>query len=507
MRKIQFVLSVFCGVVLIQPVLAKTIVVTPDDDYTVIESAGPGDEVIIASGIYQYRVSLETSGSETEPIIIRGQDPDDPPVWNLAGQVISEWPGSYGAGDAGRGCWQVRGDHYIISDIVFEECRDHGGSGLRAVNVQDLRISNCVFRNSTNGVTGAADPFVIEFSEFVGNGRPYTSNDNPAHNLYVYGGALELRYNLFHEAEQGQNFHVRARDSVIEYNWFSNPGSYMGDLMTCEHFCGGQGDQDITQSMLLRGNVIIQGNPSNTSQIIALFNDEGGSSDNTGDVATMRLTLAYNTIIGTEVSQGHTQRLVNLRNDTVGTHVILDNNAIVNVKDVAEPNNAQLLNWSISGTHNWLSTPTEAGELSASIMGADPIFENALDFDLRPRDNSPLVGAAGPSEVDVPDREYFQNESNPRMYRIRSSAGDVGAFEYATTGSGIGPYGTSPTDTDDTSPPNPDAGSTDTDGTSEDSGGCGCRVGNTDRSSSWILFLLDSGKGIFRIGNPLPPRK
>ena len=402
MHYVRLFLTIVIAGVATPMVLAETIVVTPSDSYTVIESAKPGDEVEIAPGTYQYRVSLETSGSATQPITIRGQDPNNPPVWNLSGKAIRQWPGSYGGGDLGRGCWQVRGDHYHISNIVFEECRDHGGAGLRAVNVQHLHIKNCVFRNSTNGLTGVADPFVIEFCEFVGNGRPYAENDNPAHNLYVYGGSLELRYNLFHNAELGQNFHVRARESVIEYNWFSNPGSYMGDLMTCEHFCGGSGQEGVTQTMLLQGNVLIQGNPTNTSQIIALFNDEGGSSDSTGSVATMRLTLSYNTIIGTSVAQGQTQRLVNLRNDSVGTHVVFENNAIVNIKDVAEPRDAQLSNWSIAGTNNWLSSQTEAGELSASIIGDDPEFVDSPSNDFRPQsESSPLVDAAKQTELEA----------------------------------------------------------------------------------------------------------
>ena len=477
---------------------AETIEVTPTDDYSVIESAQPGDEVVIAPGTYQYRVNFETSGTESEPIRIRAQDPSNPPVWNLSGQAIRDWPGSYGGGDNGRGCWQVRGDHYIISDIVFEECRDHGGAGLRAVNVQDLRVSNCVFSNSTNGLTGVADPFVIEFSEFVGNGRPYEDGDNPAHHLYIFGGSVELRYNVFHDAEAGQNFHVRARDAIIEYNWFATPGSYMGDVMSCEHFCGGTGHNGITQRMLLRGNVILQGNPNNNSQIIALFNDEGGSNDDTGAVETMELTMIHNTVIGTDVGDGHTQNLVNMRNDTVDTHVVLDNNAIYNVKDVAQPRDEGLSNWSIAGTNNWISTGTAASELSASVEGDDPGFVDPSAGDYRPATGSSLIGAAGPSSADAPSQEYFENGSNARMYRPRASTSDIGAFEHDTSGTGVGPGegsgGTGGSSSGGTGGSSTGGSAGSAGGTaassSDDDNGCGCRFGNTGHSGLAGLLLL-----------------
>jgi len=40
----------------------------------------------------------------------------------------------------------------------------------------------------------------------------------------------------------------------------------------------------------------------------------------------------------------------------------------------------------------------------------------------------------------LPDKEYFQNETVTRQYRIRETSMDIGAFESTTTGPGIGPY-------------------------------------------------------------------
>lgn len=416
---------------------AATIVVNPGDSYDKIEAAQAGDEVLIAPGTYQFRVNLSNDGTPSSKIVIRAQDPDNRPVWDLSGQATSSWPGSYGGGDNGRGCWQVRGDHYEISGIIWRGCQDRGGAGLRAVNTLDLTVRDCEVHDSTNGITGTADPYVIEHTLFTDNGKVFNPGDNPAHSLYVFGGRLVLRYNLFLDTVEGQSFHVRAREAIIEYNWIQNPGSYLGDLMSCERFCGGTGSNPVTQSMVLRGNVLIQGNPANGSQIIALFNDSpGGSNDDSGAVGTMDLTLEHNTVIGNGGSS--TSRLVNMRNDGVGTNVTLDNNVIYQVDDVAESRDPGASNWSIAGTNNWLSTGTEASELSMSTTGSDPGFRGASSEDYVPAMGSPLVGAAsGAGRV---DREYFENTTNGLQYRARSSSADVGAFEHDTSGPGVGPY-------------------------------------------------------------------
>ena len=88
--------------------------------------------------------------------------------------------------------------------------------------------------------------------------------------MYIYGGTFALRYSYAHDPIQGQNFHIRAKQSTIEYNWFARPKSYSGDLMSDDDFAaGGQ------QTMLLRGNLIDQGNPDNHGQIVAMYNDSG----------------------------------------------------------------------------------------------------------------------------------------------------------------------------------------------------------------------------------------
>ena len=77
---------------------AETLQVTPDDSYDAIEGAQAGDEVVIAPGTYGFRVYLEAQGTASHPIVIRAQDPDNPPVWDLSNTLVEDAPGSYGAG-------------------------------------------------------------------------------------------------------------------------------------------------------------------------------------------------------------------------------------------------------------------------------------------------------------------------------------------------------------------------------------------------------------------------
>jgi hypothetical protein len=95
----------------------------------------------------------------------------------------------------------------------------------------------------------------------------------------------------------------------------------------------------------------------------------------------------------------------------------------------------------VTGSNNWLATGVKPGPLLNSIFSASPGFRDAstLDFILAP--NSVAIGNADLTVVGLPDREYYQNEVNPRQYRPRASARDIGAFESMSTGSGIGPYG------------------------------------------------------------------
>ena len=427
---------------------AALISVTTADNWTKIESAVAGDVVEIAPGTYKFRVMLSKTGTASSPITIKAKDPKNRPIWDLAGQAVGAWPGSYTAPDKNRGAWQIKGGHYVISGIIFKNAQDLSSAGIRAVNCGPVKIHDCVFAGNTNGITGSSSDLVVEFSEFNDNGKKPPVTGNMTHNLYIYGGKFTLRYSYLHDPVEGQNFHVRAADTLIEYNWITRPASYPGDVMTCEYQCGGTGTNPITQKMLLRGNVIIQGAPSNTSQIIALYDDaDAASQDLTGHSTKMALTMINNTVIATPKSSG-THVLVNMRNDGIDTDVVLHNNIFYQLGELAEPNNASLTNWSVTGSNNWVVTGTTInGTLTGTISGSSPGFVNAASKDYHLTSSSACLNKAA-AVSGLPTKEYYLNEVTKLQYRPRATATELGAFEYGNTAAPVGPYGTTPPPTD-----------------------------------------------------------
>lgn len=476
-------------------VLGATIMVGPQDDYKKIEAAKPGDEVVIAPGTYKFRVFLQQKGTQQNPVIIRAQDPNNKPVWDLTGTFVENAPGSYSAGDRGRGCWQLSGATNIqISGIVFKGCSTAGSfnsAGIRYYNGSSLYLKHCLFQKNDNGLTGGSQDStaVVEFSEFDSNGNTMASA--PTHNIYIYGGTYTMRYSYLHDSTQGQNFHVRAHDALLEYNWFARPTSYSGDLMTNDDCTQGP----CTQNMTLRGNLILQGNPQNTGQIIAVFNDNGISG------VTMNLSMLWNTVV-VSTQNAHVVHLSNA--DGTQMSAVVSNNLI---SGGAIPILIETMNKATSsGSNNWLPTGTPVGALTGTVFGTNP-FKNAAMKDFTLAMGSNAIGAANMAVMGAPDREYFQNETVARMYRARLSVKDIGAFESTTTGQGIGPYGMmlpmmdGGTGTDGGNGGGDGGGSGDGggngsgdgggngDGGGGGSGGCGCHATNDAIVGGWPMVL------------------
>jgi MYXO-CTERM domain-containing protein len=416
---------------------AATINVSPADTYAKIEGAKPGDEVIIAPGTYKFRVYLTQQAPANNPITIRAADPSNPPVWDLGNTLVENAPGSYTAGDRGRGCWQLSGATNVhISGLVIAGCHNAGANsaGVRYYNGSSgIVLSDIVFRDNDNGLTGGSQDseITVQFCEFDSNGTLLASSSSPSHNVYIYGGTFKLLYSYAHDPIQGQNFHIRAQHATIEYNWFARAKSYEGDLMTDDDY---DGSGTFTQQLTFVGNVIFQGTTQqNASQIIAVYNDAGA------DGLTLNVTLAYNTFVGP--SGGHAG-LVHLSNaDGTTMNAELDDNLIVgagaavNVEDTSAGH--------VTGTHNWLSTGTAATGLTGTVVGVDPMFRDPANEDFTLASGSTAIGAAAETigATLIPGQEYYRNETVARMTRARAAAHDIGAFESTTVGAGTGPYG------------------------------------------------------------------
>ncbi|HEV2393569.1 MAG TPA: hypothetical protein VG146_14550 [Verrucomicrobiae bacterium] len=408
--------------------------VQPGDNYSKIEAAHPGDQVLIAPGSYAFRVYLTQQATPTNPIVIQAQDPANPPVWDFGTTLVENAPGSYTAGDRGRGGWQFSGaKNYSISGIVFRNCRtaSFNSAGIRYYyGSTNIYVKDCVFTQNDNGITGGSQDsaLTVEFCEIYANGNTNASASSPTHNLYIYGGTFTMRYCYVHDSVQAENFHIRSRNVTLEYNWFARAKNYEGDLMTDDDFTGAG---PYSQAMTLRGNVILQAAaPSNHGQVIALYNDNSSVTN-----LTLSLRAAYNTFIG----NGGNAAFVHLSNaDKTRMNVEESDNILFGTTQPYLIENAGFA--SLSGQNNWLQTNAAPGMLSGSIQSAAPGFRNAATKDYTLSTRSACIGAASPSVYGLPGKEYFRNEITNRFWRIRSAARDLGSFESTSTSSPIGPY-------------------------------------------------------------------
>ena len=224
----------------------------------------------------------------------------NPPIWDFGTNLVENAPGDYTAGDKARGAWQFSGAQgYRILGIVLRNCHNEAVDcgGIRYYETTtNLCIKSCLFESNDVGITGGAQDSqaVIEYCEFNANGKTNAPSSAPTHNIYIYGGYLTMRYCFLHDSRQGQNFHIRCRQSTLEYNWFARAANYERDLMSDDDFGNDYDSPPYSQTMVFRGNVIVQNkNPGNHSQVIAIYNDEEISG------LTMNLAATYNTFIGT----------------------------------------------------------------------------------------------------------------------------------------------------------------------------------------------------------------
>jgi hypothetical protein len=443
-RKLRFALPAVSAAAIAAltagPAAASQIQVSPADGdtaYTKIEGARAGDEVVIAPGTYKFRVYLQAQAPANNPIVIRAADPNDPPRWDLSGTLVEAAPGSYTAPDKNRGCWQISGGtNYHIDGIVFENCHaaDNDSAGLRYYGgASGILLTNCLFQNNDNGLTGGTEnsDMTVEFSEFSSNGNTSASASSPTHNVYIYGGTFALRYSYLHDPLQAQNLHCRAVQSTIEYNWFDRAKSYVGDLMTSDDYANAPSGS-LAQAMTLRGNVIIESaSQANQGQIWAVYNDEAS-----GSPVSFSVTALYNTVIG----DGAHTAFIHLSNadSTVMSASVNDNVVSGTSQPILVEDGAHA---TVSGKNNWLQTGAAASGLAGTLFGTAPGFTNAASDDFTLAVGSACINAADTSVGGLPTDEYYQNETSTRMYRVRASAMDVGAFEHTTMGPGIGPYG------------------------------------------------------------------
>jgi hypothetical protein len=192
----------------------------------------------------------------------------------------------------------------------------------------------------------------------------------------------------------------------------------------------GAGSGPFTQTMTLRGNVIVQSaSPNNNGQVVAMYNDESLPN------LTLTVRALYNTFVG---NGGHAA-FIHLSNaDATQMNAEESNNIIygTTMPYLIENTNKA----TITGFNNWLANNATVGKLIGTVQSASPGFRNSAGKDYTLIAGSVCIGAANTSVYGLPGREYFQNEATNCQWRVRAAARDIGAFESTSSSNPIGPY-------------------------------------------------------------------
>ncbi len=238
-----------------------------------IETAKPGDQIIIANGSYKsWSVDIDCMGSADRPIIIKAQEEH---------QVLF----------SGANHFRIRGDHIKISGFVFENC-DFQSDLLEFKQAEHNTLTGCIIRNSAGNRAaiaikpGASHNLITdcEFINLAARSINLTINEDiktlgvPVHNI--------IRKNLFRDIpakgengretvkigqNQPENGHIRARTLVEDNSFIRCNGE--GEIISNK--CAGNiyrnnTFQDCDGELVMRGgrDCLIEGNK--------LFNCRGG---------------------------------------------------------------------------------------------------------------------------------------------------------------------------------------------------------------------------------------
>jgi MYXO-CTERM domain-containing protein len=528
-------------VLLAQSANAKTITVGPGKQYptpcAAAAAAADGDLIEIdAAGNYDGNVCAISKNNLT----LRG----------VGGRAQIDAAGSNAQGKA---IWVVTGNDTVIENIEFTGAAvpDMNGAGIRQEGT-NLTVRNCVFRDNENGILAgdkAGSEILIEFTEFDHNG----AGDGFSHNLYInHVAKLTFRHNWSHRAQIGHLLKSRAAETHVLYNRLT-------------------GESDGTQSYEIDvpnggktyviGNLVEQGSQTDNPSMLA-YRAEGAHAANPSD----ELFVVNNTFVndrgsGTFVNVG----------GSVTTPVVLKNNIFFGGGTITNQGSAVQANNYSGSTSCLVGAASFDYQLAAGTpcvnAGADPGSGGGLSLLPAFHYVHPTASQARSSAGTIDIGAYeLGGGSSGTGGTGGSGTGGSGTGGTGTGGAGTGGSGTGGTggtgtggdsgagtggagtggngtggtatggtgaggtgtggvggtagagggpSTGGTSAGGTSAGGTGTGGkaanqagdSSEDEGGCGCRVAANPRHAGWLFAVAALGLSVLRRRGRSQPQK
>jgi hypothetical protein len=384
----------------------------------------PGDLVLVDGNQTYPSALLTRSGTQAQPITIRGVRVNgNRPI--LSGgtntiEVQSDWTVVESlelTGGTAR-CFYHHADHVTLRDSLVRDCPAHGilgadtGSGSFTMEYNEVR--HCGSGTSQHAIYMATN-----------------EDDHP-------GSVFRMQYNWVHDQNGGNAVKSRAERNEIYYNWIENTTYHLLELIGPDPDGGTDPNLKREDSDVV-GNVLMRANDFSFVRI-------GG--DGTGESAG-RYRFLNNTFVSNSTANGSAVfrcfdalESVEMHNDIF--YSVPTGGGLTIVRDVEA-------NWvtgrKISGQNNWVETGSSAlptaAEWTGSITGTDPKFTNLAAKDLRPAPRSPLIDAgtvngASPPGAAFPNplpRPLFEppaaavQTGDPPIARVYDGKIDIGAYE------------------------------------------------------------------------------
>ena len=366
---------------------ATTYLVGPTRTYAnlnaVAGALNPGDLVLV-DGDHVYPSALLTrSGTQAQPITIRGV------------RINGNRPILSG----GTNTIEVQSTWTVVESFEFT-----GGSSrcfyhhANEVTLRDSLVRDCPAHGILGADTGSGS-FTMEYNEVR-----HCGNGTSQHAIYMAtneddypGSVFRMQHNWIHDQNGGNSVKSRAERNEIYYNWIENTTYHLLELIGPDP-AGGTDPNLKREDSDVVGNVLMRANDFSFVRI-------GG--DGTGESAG-RYRFVNNSFVSNSTANGaavfrcfDALQSVEMHNNVF--YSVPSGGGLRIVRDVEA-------NWvsgrQISGQHNWLETgsvdlPT-ATEWTASVTGADPGLVSLAAHDLRPAAGSPLIDAGTASGTPPP---------------------------------------------------------------------------------------------------------
>jgi MYXO-CTERM domain-containing protein len=439
----------------------------------------PGDVVEIDGGSTYGSVLFDKPGSAGSKITIRGV--------KTGGKrpVIS----------GGNNAVEAAGDHYVFEGLEITA----GASRCFYHHADDVTLRDSVVHDCPKqGILGAdndSGSLLLEYSEIykcgqgTQNHQIYMATDESAHP----GSVFRMQFCFVHDANGGNSVKSRAERNEIYYNWIEGALYHELELIGPDP-AGGIAEELKREDSDVVGNVL-------KKTVDFSFVRTGG--DGTGQ-SNGRYRFVNNTFVG--FGSGSTAFRIFDGIDSIEMH----DNAFFRAGGSFDITRTVEAAWvsgeQIAGQNNWLvsGSPEVPSGWTGTLDGTDPGFTDAAANDFTLKSTSALVdkgtlGTSGPPGHAFPSplaRPLFHPpkraliavgsaEPRPEVGPI-----DIGAFEWGTgPAPDAGPVADAAAPAEDAAATDDAAAADPASASSEDSGGCGCRM-HGERSAGGALFAL-----------------